>query len=202
MNVRFVLFDLGNVIVDWQPLRLYRELFDSEDEAQAFCRDICNLGWHTAHDRGVSFADNAAKLIAAHPHYRHEIQAWRTRWLDMFEGYVPGMDVLVETLAARDVVLYGLSNLSAEIAEETFDAFPVIRRLKDVVVSGAEGVVKPDPAIYHIALARMGSPPPGEVLFVDDRADNIAAAEAIGFQGHVFESADLLRVKLADIGLL
>ncbi len=202
MSVNIVLFDLGNVILDWQPIRLYRQVFDSKAEAHAFCRNVCTLEWHTAHDRGISFADNAKPLIARHPHYHNEINLWRTGWLDMFEGYVPGMPELVERLHESGAPLYGLSNLPQEIAEETFDAYPVIHRLRDVVVSGAERVVKPDPKIYQIALRRMGNPPPESVLFIDDRAENIAAADRLGFATHLFKGADGLQARLTALALI
>ncbi len=202
MAARIILFDLGNVVVDWQPLKLYREIFADEAEAQAFCRDICNMDWHVRHDLGVSFADNAAPLIAKYPQYEAEIRAWRSRWLDMFHGYVPGMPELVTRLNDRGHLLYGLSNLSDEIAEETFDAFPLIRTLRDVVVSGAEKCIKPGAKIFHIALARMDHPQPSDVLFIDDREDNVQAAAALGFKTHHFTDAAGLEQACTAEGLL
>ena len=120
----------------------------------------------------------------------------------MFNGYVPGMDTLVLELKSAGVPLYGLSNLSVEIADETFDAFPVIRELEDVVISGAEGMVKPDPRIYDIALERMGRPAPDTVLFIDDRLENVRAAEAAGMAGHLFQGAKTVRERLARMGLI
>lgn len=202
MSARIVLFDLGHVVVDWQPIRLYRDLFDDPAEAEAFVRDVCNLDWHLQHDRGVSMADNAAPLIKQYPHYETQIHAWRTRWLDMFEGYVPGMPPLMARLEEARVPLYGLSNLPEEVAQQTFDAFPMIKLLRDVVVSGAEKVAKPDPRIYEIALERMGHPDPGDVLFTDDRENNCAAAEALGFRTHHFTGAEGLAARLVEEGLL
>lgn len=202
MAARIVLFDLGNVVVDWQPIRLYREYFQTEADARSFCDNVCNMDWHSQHDLGVPMADNAARLIAQYPHFETEIQAWQGRWLDMFYGYVPGVPQLMARLEERRHPLYGLSNLPAEVAEQTFDAFPLIRILRDVVVSGAEKVIKPDPKIYEIALARMGNPDPDDVLFIDDRANNIEAAEAMGMRGHQFtDAAGLERALLAE-GLL
>lgn len=202
MSARIVLFDLGNVVVDWQPLHLYRKNFKTEQEAEAFCRDICNMDWHVQHDLGVPMAETAKVLITEYPHYEAEILAWRTRWLDMFVGYVPGVPALMARLDERRHPLYGLSNLSQEIVEETFDAFPMIKILRDVVVSGTEKCVKPSPEIYQIALQRMGDPDPQDVLFIDDRPENIAAAERMGFRGHVFTDAAGLELALIDEGLL
>ena len=202
MSARIVLFDLGNVVVDWQPIRLYRDLFDTEEEAELFVRDVCNMDWHVHHDRGVSMADNAKSLIAQYPHYESQILAWRTRWLDMFEGYVPGVPALVARLEENRIPLFGLSNIPAEVAQETFDTFPVSKMLRDVVVSGAEKVVKPDARIYEIALARMGNPRPSDVLFIDDRENNCAAAEALGIKAHHFKSAPDFEARLVQEGLL
>ena len=202
MSARFVLFDLGHVIVEWQPIRLYRDFFETEAEAEAFVRDVCNMDWHLQHDLGVPMAENAARLIADFPQFETEIRAWRTRWLDMFVGYVPGMPSLMARLEENRVPLYGLSNIPDEVAQETFDAFPMIKLLRDVVVSGAEKVVKPDPKIYEITLARMGHPDPADVLFTDDRETNCAAAEKLGFKVHHFQGAAGLETRLHAEGLL
>lgn len=197
-----VLFDLGNVVVDWDPLRLYRQMFDTEADARRFCDEICTLDWHLAHDLGKPMAENRAPLLAAYPQFEAQILAWETRWLEMFHGYVPGVPALIARLEERRVPLYGLSNIPAEKAGETFDAFPVIRILRDVVVSGEERIVKPDRAIYDIAHRRMGRPDPSRVLFVDDRENNIDAARDFGFQAHHFSGADGLEAELNAHGLL
>jgi len=199
---RIVLFDLGNVVVDWEPMRLYRQLFDSEAAAARFCREVCTLDWHLAHDLGTPMAENRKPLIARYPEHAAAITAWETRWLDMFHGYVPGVPALIARLEERRVPLYGLSNIPAEKADETFDAFPIIRVLRDVVVSGAEGIAKPDPRIYEVALTRMGRPDPADVLFIDDRLDNIEAAGALGARGHHFRDAAGLETALEAAGLL
>lgn len=202
MSARIVLFDLGNVVVDWRPILLYRTLFDDPAEAEWFCANVCNMAWHTEHDRGVSMDENAAPLITEYPQYESQIRAWKTGWLDMFAGYVPGTPQLIAHLEERRVPLYGLSNIPAEKADETFETFPVIKILRDIVVSGAEKVVKPDPKIYEITLQRMGNPHPSEVLFIDDSLKNIDAANALGFQTHHFKGAKELEADLVKRGLI
>lgn len=202
MTTRIVLFDLGNVLVDWDPMRLYARRFGDTDKARWFCDTICTLAWHGQHDAGARFADTVPVLQAEYPDYADHIAAWRGEWLEMFHGYVPGMAETVTELKTAGVPLFGLSNLPAEVAAETFDAFPVIKLFEDVVVSGEEGVVKPDPRIYEISLERMGRPSPGEVLFIDDRLNNVRAAEAAGMAGHHFTDAEDLRTRLKDEGLL
>lgn len=202
MTVRTVLFDLGNVVVDWEPQRLYRRRFGDPDKADWFCSTICTMAWHTRHDAGETFSATIPELQSRYPEYAGHIAAWRSEWLDMFHGYVAGVPQLIGELEARRTPLFGLSNLPAEVAGETFDAFPIIKVLRDVVVSGVEGVVKPDPRIYEIALARMGRPDPSTVLFIDDRPENIHAASRMGFQGHVFDGAHGLRRRLEAEGLI
>ena len=202
MPERIVLFDLGNVVVDWQPIRLYRQIFSTEDEARRFCDEVCTLAWHVEHDKGVPMAENAAPLKAAHPHLSDAIDAWRTRWFDMFEGYVGHTDKLIERLDAAGVPLFGLSNMPAEVWPETVERFPVMNRLRDVVVSGEEGVVKPDRRIYEIALERMGQPDPADAFFTDDSLKNVEAAAALGFDAHHFTGTDDLEQALAARGLL
>lgn len=202
MTARIVLFDIGNVIVDWEPARLYRQRFGDAEKADWFCREICSGDWHTAHDLGVPMAENMAPLIAAHPEYEADIRAWRDQWLEMFHGYVPGVPGLIARLEEARVPLYGLSNISDEVTGETFDAFPMIKVLRDIVVSGEEKLIKPDRRIYEIALKRMGDPAPGEVLFIDDRPENIEAAEALGLQGHVFDGSGGLADRLERDGLI
>ncbi|MEM7492769.1 MAG: HAD-IA family hydrolase [Pseudomonadota bacterium] len=202
MSAEIVLFDLGNVVVDWRPILLYEKLFDDPGEAQRFCSEICTLAWHTEHDRGVSMDENAKPLIAKYPEYERHIRTWKTGWLDMFAGYIAGTPKLIATLEEQRVPLYGLSNIPAEKAAETFDAFPIIKVLRDVVVSGVEKVVKPDPKIYAIALERMGHPDPTGVLFIDDSRPNIDAAKALGFQTHHFQGAKCLEADLSKRGLI
>lgn len=198
----FVLFDLGNVVVDWEPQRLYRKRFGDAAKADWFFENICTMAWHTRHDRGESFSVTIPELQAQHPDYADDIVAWRDEWLEMFHGYVPGVPLLMAQLEAAKVPLFGLSNMSSETMGITADAFPMIKVLRDVVVSGDEGMVKPDPRIYDLTLARMGNPDPARVLFIDDREENIAAARAKGMQGHVFDGAAGLEARLVHEGLL
>jgi len=202
MHPSIVLFDLGNVVVDWEPQRLYRRRFGCSRKADWFCANVCTLAWHTLHDAGARFDDTIPALQAEHPEHADHIAAWRDEWLEMFHGYVPGTPQLIAELEAARTPLYGLSNLPAELADTTFNAFPMIKVLRDVVVSGEEGIVKPDPRIYDVALARMGERDPARVFFIDDRAENIEAAKARGMDGHVFEGAQGLRAALLAKGLL
>ncbi len=158
------------------------------------------MEWHNAHDRGVPMDENIAALTALHPHHAAAIAAWKTGWLDMFGGYVPGMAVLLARLEDAGVPLYALSNMPAEKMEETSRAFPLLLIFRDTIVSGVEGFVKPDRRIYEIALERMGVDA-AKVFFTDDRAENVIAARQIGMTAHLFEGAPGLITALENAGI-
>ena len=202
MAVRIVLFDLGGVVLDWDPARLYSKIFEAPQERDMFLADVCTMAWHTRHDAGESFASNAKPLIAEYPHYEDLILAWGQRWFEMFDGYVDGTPDLIARLQARHVPLYALSNMPADPWEEMLDVFPLLRVFRHAVISGEIGMVKPAPVIYHHALAKMDDPDPAEVLFVDDRLENIEAADALGFLTHHFTTADGLEATLRSEGLI
>ena len=202
MAAQIALFDLGGVLLDWSPSRLYSKIFSDPSERDRFLSEVCTMDWHTEHDRGVSFHDNAAPLITKYPQYESQIRAWQGRWAEMFAGYVEGTDRLVEMLHGRGVALYGLSNMPAEVWPMMLDTFPVLHRFRHVVVSGQIGLIKPDTAIFHYARAKMGDPAPEDVLFIDDLPRNIATADALGYRTHLFRDAARLETTLVQEGLI
>ncbi|MCC5995448.1 MAG: HAD-IA family hydrolase [Oceanicaulis sp.] len=158
------------------------------------------MAWHQAHDRGVAMAENRRALIEAHPDKSDLILAWDTRWAEMFDGWVTGMEALVAGLKAAGIPQYGLTNYPAEKIPHLYETLPPLARFRDVIVSGDEGVIKPDPAIYAIARARIGLDP-ARVIFLDDREENVIAARAAGFQAEVFTGAQAARLTLRAHGL-
>jgi 2-haloacid dehalogenase/putative hydrolase of the HAD superfamily len=196
-----VVWDFGNVIVRWDPRTLYSKIFPDPAERDRFLGSVCTMAWHLETDRGLSFADNCARLVAEHPHHEAEIRAWHERWDEMFSGAIPETEGAIEALHARGVPQYGLSNISTETVASTMALSPAFGRLKAVIVSGAERILKPDPAIFRLASERFGHAP-ADMLFVDDSAANIAAARAEGFDVHHFTDPAALRPALAARGLL
>jgi 2-haloacid dehalogenase/putative hydrolase of the HAD superfamily len=199
---RAVLWDVGNVIVRWDPRALYAKIFKEPADLDRFLSHVCTLDWHIEHDRGVSFADNAERLIRRFPEHAAEIRAWDQRFDEMLSGPVPETAWAIEALAARDVPQFALTNMPQS-------KWPVVKALspahfglfRDAVVSGDEGVIKPDRRIYEIVLERTGLSPV-DLLFIDDSAANIAAAEALGFHTHHFTDPNLLRPVLKAHGLI
>jgi len=198
---RGVLWDVGNVIVGWSPRRLYETIFQEPAACDRFLSSVCTLDWHIEHDRGVSFRDNAAPLIARHPELEAEIRAWGDRFLDMVGPVFAETEAAIHALAARGVPQFGLTNMPSEGWPGVQALSPAFGHFRDTVVSGDEGLVKPDPAIFHLAAARAGMAPQ-ELLFVDDSVANIEAARALGFHVHRFEDPAHLNPLLVGHGLL
>ena len=197
---RAVLWDLGNTLVDWDPRRLYAKLLPDESAVDEFLGGVCTMDWHGAHDRGASMAENRRGLVAAHPDKADLIRAWDERWDEMFDGWVAGMDALFAELDAAGVAQYALSNLPAEKWSPLLAMYPALERLRETVVSGAEGVAKPDRRIYAITAERIGHRPE-ETVFIDDKPANVAAAAEAGFPGLVFTDAATTRAALRKAGL-
>ena len=201
-RLKSVAFDVGNVLVDWKPRAFFQRHIADPERLDRFLGEVATLEWHTQHDAGRSFADTSAELIALHPDEADHIRLWGERFDEQIGDVLPGMADLVADLGARGHPLFAVTNFSHEFwpsfrAREA----ALLDRFRDILVSGEVKLVKPDPAIYALALDRFGLAP-GEGLFVDDRADNVAAAERAGFVGHVFRDAPTLRSALEGYGLL
>lgn len=199
--VRAVVFDVGNVIVEWDVRGFYAQLIPDPARLDWFCRDVVSPAWHFQHDAGRPFAETSAELIARFPAEAELIRLYGPRFNETVPGPVPGMVEMVEQLAARAVPLFAITNFSHEFWPSFRAEWPVFDHFADIVVSGEERLTKPDPAIYQLALRRFGLAP-GEAIFIDDRAENVAAAQANGFVGHHFANAERLAAELAGLGLL
>ncbi|RPF71811.1 HAD family hydrolase [Aurantiacibacter spongiae] len=196
-----VVFDVGMVLYRWDLRLLFGQLIEDESELDWFCANVVTPEWHFQHDAGRPLDEMVPELQARHPDHAHVIEAYRTRFNETIPGPVEGTHAIVRRLTGAGVPVYGLTNFGAEFwdgfrpGQDIFDGF------RDIVVSGREKVAKPDPEIYAIAERRFGHPP-GELFFIDDRADNIAAAKARGWHGHLFTDSRTLEVALRNAGLL
>jgi 2-haloacid dehalogenase/putative hydrolase of the HAD superfamily len=196
-----VLFDVGNVIVRWSPRTLYAKIFPDPAECDRFLSEVATMQWHAETDRGMSFADNIARLSGQYPHHAEAIAAWWDRWDEMFSGAIPETEAVMRDLAARGVPMHGLTNMSVEAWPGVQARSSVFALLDTVIVSGAEGLIKPDPAIYALTCERTGLRPQ-DMLFIDDSRPNIDAAAALGFHTHHFTDPAALRPALERHGLL
>tara|TARA_R110000824_G_scaffold390760_3_gene587523 strand:+ start:4803 stop:5417 length:615 start_codon:yes stop_codon:yes gene_type:complete len=199
--VTSVVFDIGNVLVGWDPRHLYRKVFASEPEMERFLAEICTMEWHLAHDYGVSFEENAARLKSVHPDHGDLIDLWWSRYSEMIPGRVPGTAELLHAMADKSIMLHGLTNMPVPVFDYLREAYPELQRFGTTVVSGAEGVIKPDPRIFEILIERAGLVPE-DTLFIDDSRKNIDAAAGLGFQTHHFVHAEGLAGDLRQLGLI
>jgi len=199
---RSVVFDVGNVLVDWDPRAFFARHIADPARLDRFLGQVATLDWHLQHDAGRPFAETSAELIALHPQEADNIRLWGERFGEQIGAVLPGMADIVAELGARAVPLYALTNFSREFWPTFYAREPVLfAPFRDILVSGEVGLIKPDPAIYAMALERFALAP-GEALFIDDRADNVVAAERSGFVAHRFEDAATLRAALEGYGLL
>lgn len=196
-----VVFDLGGVLIDWDPRYLYRQLFDDPAEMESFLGDVTTADWNAHQDAGRPWAEGVDLLVAEHPERREQIEAFRSRWPEMLAGELTGsVDVLAE-LRLVDVRLVALSNWSAEmfpIAEERFD---FLAWFEGIVISGEVGVNKPDRRIFD-HLVEQFDIEPERTVFIDDSPLNIDAARGLGFRVIQFTDAAALRFELVGLGLL
>jgi 2-haloacid dehalogenase len=191
-----VVFDVGNVLYGWDPESFLVTQIADDDARLRFIEDVDLYGWHESLDGGRAFDDAAAELSEKFPTYAHLIAAWGDRFGETITDPVPGVHAIVEELDARGVPLFAITNFSADFwppFHEREKAF--FGRFRDIVVSGEEKLLKPDPALYYRALHRFGLKPE-DALFIDDREINVEGAIAVGMHAHLFTSAEDLRARL------
>lgn len=199
---RVIVFDLGGVLLEWNPRHLYRKLFGGDDAAmEAFLANVCTVEWNERQDAGRSFADAVAELRPHHPDKVELIEAFGRRFGEMIPGAVEGTVDILADLRRAGVPRYALTNWSAETFPPQRERFAFLSWFDGIVVSGEEGVIKPDPKIFRILLERYRIAPE-ETVFVDDDPGNAAAAASLGIHGIHFQSPELLRRELAALGFL
>lgn len=201
MTVDTVVFDIGKVLLEWDPRHLYRDLIPDPAAMERFLAEVCTPDWNRAQDGGRPWAEGEALLIARFPEQAPLIRAFRAGWHRMIPGPVPGSLELLEALRARGTPLYAITNFAADTFAECLPRFPFLRQFRDVVVSGREGLLKPDAAIYRLLLQRNGLEA-SRCLFIDDSAGNARAAEDLGMRAHHFQDAEGLARTLREHGLL
>lgn len=195
-----VVFDVGNVLVEWDPRRLYRTLIPDEAERERFLTQVCSPAWNDLQDRGRPLREAAETLQAEFPQHAELIRAYYGQWSQMLGPEIAGTVELVDELRGGGVAVYGLTNFSAETFPIARARCPVLGRLHGVVVSGEVGLAKPDPEFFQVLVERFAVRPAASV-FVDDNAGHVAAARRLGFDGIVFTDPARLRDELARRGL-
>jgi 2-haloacid dehalogenase len=201
LPIAAVVFDLGGVLIDWDPRYLYRELIEDEAEMEHFLATVTTPEWNRAQDAGRPWAEAVEELARRHPERRELIEAYRERWHDTLgDAIQPTVEVLDE-LRGTGVRLFALTNWSGETFPVARPRFPFLEWFEGIVVSGDERLIKPDPQIFRVLIERYGVDPETTV-FIDDAADNVAAARNLGFMAIRFVDAPTLRADLRRLGVL
>jgi 2-haloacid dehalogenase len=196
-----VIFDLGGVLIRWNPRFLYRKLFDDEAAMEKFLAEVCTSEWNERQDAGRSFADGVIELLAIHPEKEHLIRAFGDRFDEMIPGALDEVVEILVRLKHRGTPLYALTNWSAETFETQPRRFAFLELFDGIVVSGREELIKPDERIFRVLLDRY-SIDPAKAVFIDDAAENAQAASRLGIHGIHFEGAPSLLATLQSFGFL
>jgi 2-haloacid dehalogenase len=200
-RITSVVFDVGNVLVHWDIRKLYASSFDSQAATDQFCAEVVTPEWHFHHDAGASLSETIPALVQRYPEHRKLIEAYEPRWMETVGPIVDGMDDLLAELDAASIPMFAITNFSIELWPRFVAATPMISKFRDVIVSGAHKLVKPDPAIYRLALQRFRIAE-NQAVFIDDRIENVTAATQCGFVGHHFRNVEKLRAELVLLGVL
>jgi len=196
-----VIFDLGGVLIDWNPRHLYRKVFDAPADMETFLSQVCTPEWNATLDAGRPLDEAVAGLSEAHPEQRELIAIYADRWDEMLGEAENTTVAVVDELRGQGVAVFALTNWSAETFPFAEDRYPFLDWFEGIVVSGRERLIKPDPAIFELAVDRFGVDPP-RTAFIDDSAANVAAADRAGLRGHHYFDAPHLRRFPADGGAL
>lgn len=200
--INSIVFDLGAVLIDWNPEYLYREILPDEEERSYFLREICNHDWNIQQDAGRSWKDAIEELTAKYPHYSQEIESYWHQWPRMLGGPITGTVQILEELAGHyPYRLLALTNWSAETWPHALERFDFLHKFEGILVSGQEKMKKPDPAIYERLISRYQLIPQS-TLFIDDNPGNVQAAKASGMEAVQFTTPEDLRAYLFRLGVM
>ena len=201
MKITIVVFDVGKVLFEWDLRYLFAKLIADKDELEFFVTHVVTPEWHFQHDAGRALDDMVTERIAEFPEYAKLIAAYAPRFNETIPGPVTGSLEIVQELAESGVPLFAITNFGAELWEGFRPTQQIFDLFQDIIVSGVEKLVKPDPAIYALALQRFCIKP-GQAIFIDDNHDNVISARENGFAVHHFTDAESLRRELVALDLL
>lgn len=196
-----IVFDLGAVLIDWNPRHLYRKIFTNPTQMEHFLTEVCPMTWNVEMDGGKPFEQGCAQRTQLFPQYAAQINAYYTRWAEMLGGEINGTVQILRELKQNGYPVYALTNWSAETFPLAQAKFPFLKEFNGIVVSGHEKCTKPEPRLYQILLERYHLQAK-DCIFIDDNPANVTAAQALGFDGILFTSPEELRTGLHARGVL
>lgn len=199
-EIRHVVFDLGQVLIAYDMEAPYRRLVPDEDARRKFFEDVDIHNWNLEQDRGRTWPDAEAAVIASHPHHADLIRAFRANWWEMIPGPIEENVAAVEEMIDRGIDVTALTNWATDTYAEAKARFPVFSRFRGTTVSGHVGLIKPDAAIYRHHMDAFGLSP-AHTLFFDDNPANVDAARTVGWNAEQYVSPDTLRADLRRYGL-
>ncbi|HEX5794358.1 MAG TPA: HAD family phosphatase [Geminicoccaceae bacterium] len=200
-GARVVVFDLGGVLIDWNPRHLYRQLFDDEAAMERFLAEVCHTAWNEEQDRGRTFAEAIEEAAGRFPEERALIEAYHQRWGEMLAGPIEGSVAVLAELKEAGHELHALTNWSVETFPIARERYAFLDWFGSILVSGEERLIKPDPRIFELLLERIGRTAKA-CVYIDDNPKNAAAAAALGFDAVHFRSPEQLRADLTRLGVL
>jgi len=202
MKINTVIFDLGGVLIDWNPRYVYRTIFKTEEEIDWFFENVATHDWNENQDAGYPIAKATEELVAQHPEWEKEIKAYYGRWTEMLGGPIRGtVDIFRQLKDIPGLKTYALTNWSAETFHIALDRYDFLHWFDGRVVSGEEKTRKPFQDFYQRLLDRYNVNP-SQALFIDDNLRNVKAAEALGIKGIHFHDPAQLKKELINFGLL
>jgi len=200
-TVDTIIFDLGGVLIDWNPRYLYRKIFKTEEEITWFFENVCTPAWNDEQDAGRSFAEATEELVLKYPEYEVAVRAWYGRWQETIEGSLPDTVAILQQLKEqKNHRLYALTNWSAETFPWALEKFDFLHWFEGIVVSGMEKTRKPFPDFYQILFNRYNVDP-ARAVFIDDNIKNVIGAQAVGMRAIHFQSSAQLRQELDQLGV-
>ncbi|MDQ0472239.1 HAD family hydrolase [Labrys wisconsinensis] len=193
-------FDIGNVLIEWDPRHLYRQIFEDEGAIERFLATVCTQAWNEEQDRGRSFEEGVRLLIERFPEHEAAIRAYDERWHEMVPGAIERSVAVLGALRRAGIPTYAITNFSAEKFASAQARFPFLAGFDGIVVSAHEGVLKPEPAIYRLLLDRHGLAA-DDCIFIDDSVKNVEGARRVGMKAIHFTGPDVLVREFRALGL-
>jgi 2-haloacid dehalogenase len=200
--IKAIIFDYGNVLLEWDPRLIYHRYFPDDPEGmEHFFKEVNFADWNLQQDKGRPFKEGISLLSREFPHYSHLIEAYHELWIDSVGGAIAGTVDILKRLKRAGYPVYGLSNWSAETFPYMRERHDFFDLFDDMVISGEVGHVKPEPEIFQILLDKIGRPAE-ECLFIDDSLTNVGQAQKLGFATILFQSPQQLESSLRDYKII